>query len=582
MLDTVRYWGGAPIRLRMRRQVASFVKATQNSRGAQNAVLKRLIALNADSDFGREHGFSEIRNVADFRARLPISDYEYFRPYIERLKNGESSALLGPQNRLLMFALTSGTTSGAKYIPITSQFMDDYRLGWRIWGVCAYDDHRALYKRRIVQLSSDYDQFRTPGGTPCGNISGLACEMLNPLIQTMYTVPKPVMKIKDPRSKYYAMLRAAITDSKVGIVTTANPSTLLHLAKLADECREDLIRDIADGTLSTKVTVDDEIRRGLQRKTRANPQRARELEAIVNRTGHLYPKDFWPDLELLSVWTGGSMGPYLAGLPQFYGQNNIRDHGLSASEGRMTIPLSSNTSSGVLDATSHFFEFIPEEEMGSADPTVLAAHELIEDRNYFILLTTASGLYRYDIHDVVRCTGFLGTTPTLEFLNKGAHISSITGEKISESQIVAAVRESVDPLGLELGHFTVVPSWGEPPQYRFLVEETNLPSADVGAKIVASTDQYLKTLNPEYDEKRNTGRLGPMTMQLLPKGTWEKFCLKRQSRLGGSLEQYKHPCLVPQLEFYQEFMAEFVNGCRTETDGIPRPYSSAANRVDAK
>ncbi len=582
MLDTLRYWGGVPIRLRMRKQVAHFLKTTQNARGSQHNVLKRLIALNRDSDFGIKHDFAGIQNVADFRRRLPIADYEYFRPYVERLKLGDASALLGPENRLLMFTLTSGTTSGAKYIPITSQFMDDYRLGWRLWGICAYDDHRSLYKRRIVQLASDFDQFRTPGGTACGNISGLASEMLNPLIQTMYTVPKPVMKITDPDAKYYTTLRASIIDAKVGMVTTANPSTLIHLAKLADQYKEELIRDIANGTLSSNFEVDDEIRRKLKFRLRANPRRARQLEAIVNQTGHLYPKDYWPGLDLLSVWTGGSVGAYLSALPQYYGQLPVRDHGLSASEGRMTIPLASNSTSGLLDINSHFFEFIPEEERGTSNPTVLEAHELQEGQSYFILLTTASGLCRYDIQDVVRCTGFLGTTPLLEFLNKGAHISSITGEKISENQVVTAVRQCVDPLRLDLGHFTVAPAWGEPPRYRFLVEESNLPSADVGTKLVADTDRRLKNLNPEYNEKRHTGRLGPMAIQLLPQGTWDRFCRKRQSKLGGSVEQYKHPCLVPHLEFYQNFMEEFVHGARQASDIIPRPYSASTERVEAK
>jgi hypothetical protein len=231
---------------------------------------------------------------------------------------------------------------------------------------------------------------------------------------------------------------------------------------------------------------------------------------------------------------------------------------------------------------SHFFEFIPEEEKGTNDPSVLLAHELQEGRNYYILLTTSSGLCRYDIQDVVRCTGFLGTTPLLEFLNKGAHISSITGEKISENQVVTAVRECLGPLRLDLGHFTVAPAWGEPPRYRFLVEESNLPSADMGTRLVAETDRCLKNLNPEYNEKRHTGRLGPMALQLLPQGTWDRFCRKRQSQLGGSIEQYKHPCLVPHLEFYQNFMDEFVNDSRKAAESIPRPYSATAERVEAK
>lgn len=567
----------------MRRQAAQFLQATKDARQTQRDVLKKLIALNGDSTFGRDHDFAGIRTVADFRSRLPIAHYDHFQPYIDQLKQGDPSALLGPRNKLLMFTLTSGTTSGAKYIPITSQFMSDYRRGWRIWGVSAFDSHRSLYLLRIVQLASDYDQFRTDGGTPCGNISGLVTAMQNPMVRSMYAVPQAAMKIEDSESKYYTVLRTSLVDSRVGMVTTANPSTLIHLARLADAEKESLIRDIAEGTLTEKFAISSEIRRKLRRRLRPNLRRARELDAIVERTGHLYPKDFWPSLGLMAVWTGGSAGTYLATLPRFYGENiPVRDHGLSASEGRMTIPLETGTSSGVLDVNSHFFEFIPEEEMGSAAPTVLEAHELEEGRNYFILLTTASGLYRYDIHDVVRCTGFTGTTPLLEFLNKGAHISSITGEKISESQVVTAVRQCTEKNRLDLGHFTVVPSWGEPPQYRFLVEGGSLPSPSAGRQLVEETDSSLRALNPEYADKRKTGRLGPMTLELLPDGTWDRFCRKRQSRLGGSVEQYKHPCLVPHLEFYADFMGEFVEGRRNGAEDVSRPYSISAMRVESR
>ncbi len=116
----------------------------------------------------------------------------------------------------------------------------------------------------------------------------------------------------------------------------------------------------------------------------------------------------------------------------------MRDVGLIASEGRMTIPMADATPSGVLDITTHYFEFIPEEEIDSPQPTVLAAHELKEGRTYFILPTTSYGLYRYNIYDVVRCTGFYNQTPLVEFLSKGAHFANITGEKLSEYQVTGS------------------------------------------------------------------------------------------------------------------------------------------------
>lgn len=548
----------------MRRSLDRFLSQTADPRAVQQSVLRELVALNADSDFGREHKFHEIRGVADLRQRVPVSVYDDFRPYIERVKRGDTGALLGSHNKLLMFALTSGTTAESKYLPITRRFLEDYRRGWQMWSIRAFDDHPAMMLQEIVQLASDHDQFRSVGGHPCGNISGLVAAMQNPLVRTLYAIPTAAVKIKSPEAKYYTAMRFALANRLVGMVFTANPSTVIHLAKLADLHKQEIIRDIFDGTLSSRFEIAEDVRGAIGRgRLRRDPKRARELERMAERTGKLIPRDYWPDLSLLAVWTGGSAGAYLRGLKPFFGDVPIRDHGLSASEGRMTIPLLDGRADGILDIASHFFEFIPETEYGKSNPIVLEAHELEEGTNYYILLTTASGLCRYDIHDVVRCTGFWNGTPLLEFLNKGSNISSLTGEKISESQVVAAVREAVAEGDLNVACFTLAPVWGDPPGYRLLVESQDVPSSEAGERLAARTDAILKSLNSEYDEKRLSGRLAPLTHFPIPTGTWARFSRQRQARLGGSVEQYKHPCLVPDLAFYDTFLNEFA---RAEAD----------------
>lgn len=579
ILYRLRAFVGAVPRAAVRRQAARFLRATVDCRCTQQRVLERLLVLNAESRFSRERRLQEVRNLDELRRRLPVADYEVFRPYIQRLKVGDHSALLGSRNRLLMFSLSSGTTDESKFIPITRPFLDDYRAGWQIWGIHVLDDHPEINSRKIVQFSSSYDRFRTPGGTPCGNISGLVAAMQKPIVRTMYTVPGTVAEIADPAAKNYTAMRLAVADPHVALITTANPATLTHLAKLADLERESLIRDIADGTLSSAFDVPAGIRRKLRRRIRRrDPLRARQLERIVEEKGALYPLDYWPDLALVAVWTGGSAGSYLRALGRFYGDVPIRDHGLSASEGRMTIPLCDSDSAGVLDVTTHVFEFIPEEEHDSKNPVVLEPHELEPGRNYFILLTTSSGLYRYDICDVVRCVGFCHTTPLLEFLHKGAHIASVTGEKVSESQVVAAMRSCLERLRIPLGDFTVSPIWGEPPRYQLLAEEWYDWPAAAGSNLARMLDDRLQALNCEYRNKRQTGRLGELAWVPLPRGTWQKFSCKRQERLGGSLEQYKHPCLVPDMNFSTELLWKFVADVR-EPDASGSGRATGVSRL---
>ena len=548
---------GAIPRARIRRQTARFLNAAKNCRSAQSQVLIDLLALNAGSRFSREHKLDGVRNATQYRRRVPVADYEYFRPYIEEVKAGRHDALLGAKNRLLMFSLTSGTTAQAKYIPITDRFLADYRSGWQAWGIQAIDAHPGINNRMILQLSSDYDLFRTPGGTPCGNISGLVAACQKRIVRTMYTVPGAVAKIRNSEAKLYTTMRLAVADRDIGMVMTANPSTLIQLAKLSDARKEDLIRDIADGTLAEAEHVPAEVHAAIGRRlSRKNKARAAELEAIVDRTGRLVPRDYWPEIKLLALWTGGSAGAYLPGLADDYGQLPIRDHGLSASEGRMTIPVANGTPSGILDVTTHFFEFIPESEYGSPDATVLEAHELEEGKNYYILLTTSSGLYRYNICDVVRCTGFYHSTPMVEFLHKGAHIANLTGEKISESQVVSAVRDASDEMQVCLSNFTLSPVWGNPPKYHLHFEHADLAAPHLGESLASLVDNHLKSINCEYRDKRISGRLAPIKGVPLPQGTWTAFGQLRRAKSGGSVEQYKHPCLVPDLEFSSKLMME--------------------------
>jgi hypothetical protein len=529
----------------LRHRLRRFLADAKRSRDFQHRALLQKIARHSQSDFGRAFGFSELRTVADIRKRLPILTYEDHHPYVQRVLQGDVTALFAPRTRVLMFAMTSGTTGEPKRLPITEELFREYTAGWRLWGAGVYGDHRELVRTKTLQLTSDWQQYRAPCGAPCGQISGLAAITRPRVARRIFLPPLPVARIYDTAAKHYTALRFALASDRVGMIITANPSTLVEFARRANEQSESLIRDIHDGTLSCRVPRP--VRTALARRiARRDPARARCLERLIEQHGALRPVHAWPKLAVLAVWTGGSGGLFLPQLTELYGRTAIRDHGLSASEGRMSIPLADGTAAGLLDFYHHYFEFIPAEEYDRPQRTVLEAHELQPGRDYFIVLTTAGGLYRYDIHDVVRCVGFEGQAPLIEFLNKGKHFSNLTGEKLSEHQAIRAVEKSFQELQLPIDVFTLAPVVEKHPRYVLLLE----PSAHRGRgrELAARVQANLERLNEEYAAKTRSERLLPVEIREVPDGTWRSLRHEKTSR-NGSYEQYKHPCLVNDVEF---------------------------------
>jgi hypothetical protein len=536
-----------PVRLQIRR----FFAACERPDLVQAELLARILVVQKDTQFGRDHHFDDINTVAEYRKNVPIAPYEYVAPYIEKVQKGDTRALLADP-RVIMFALTSGTTASRKLIPVTDAYLGVYRRGWNMWGMKNFRDHRGrkIAMRPIVQLSGDPEEFRTEAGIPCGNLSGYTAMVQKRLIRWMYAVPYETGKIKDARSRYYVALRFAV-GRNCSQFLAANPSTLVQLARVLDAEKEPLLRDLRDGTLRSDIDLSPELRAVMTRRLRKDPRRAAELSALAEKRGLLYPKDVWPtEGIIINTWTGGSMGPYLRQLPHYYGEPPIRDLGLLASEGRMTMPFEDFTPSGVLDIWSHYFEFVPEGEIDSPQPTVLGAHELKEGGSYYIIPTTCYGLYRYHISDLVRVTGFLGRTPLVEFLGKGHRFANLTGEKLSEHHVTKAMDATAWRVPHPITAYSLAPVWDDVrPYYALFVEEADAADEAGLRRFLAEFERELGGQNVEYAAKRDSGRLGPVRAAVIPAGTWARWDRDRLASTGGSPEQYKHPCLLGDLRF---------------------------------
>jgi hypothetical protein len=544
----VVYTIGKLIAWPVRRRIRRFDRECLEPQRIQEELLREIVNLQRDTQFGRDHGFASIKTVDDFRRQVPVAPYEYYQPYIERMKRGDFRALVS-DSTVHMFALTSGTTASRKFIPVTPRYLADYRRGWNLWGLRALRDHRrAVSLKPIVQLAGDPEEFRTEARIPCGSISGFTTNIQKRIIRRLYCVPASTGRIKDATARMYAALLFSLPRD-VGMILAANPSSLVQMARIADQLKQSLLRDLANGTLRNDLDIPAEIRTDLESRLKRQPRTAKRLEQVIGRTGTLFPKDAWNRL-LIGTWTGGSVGPYLRQLSEYYGDAWVRDLGLIASEGRMTIPIHDDTASGVLDVTTHYFEFIPEGEADSKSPTVLGAHELEEGKHYFILPTTAYGLYRYDIRDLVKVTGYHGRTPLLQFLGKGNYFANLTGEKLSEHHVTRSVDEVAQTLGVGPGTYCVAPCWDErQPFYGVFVEEGDALARDAETEFLRELEAALRRHNSEYESKRDSKRLGPPRIMVLPKGFWAEWDHERLRKSGGVAEQYKHPCLLGDIEF---------------------------------
>lgn len=535
-----------------RRMGRRFRRALEHAQAVQQRTLLDKVRRNASSRYGRERSFAAIRSVDDFRRALPISTYADVEPYIDQVRSGDVGAMFGGRQKLHMFAMTSGTTSRPKYIPVTDCFLQEYRRGWMTWGVHAYLQYPEALQGSILQLVSAIDDEYSPSGLPCGAMSGLTAQMQRGALRRVYVLPGEAVKLKDTATKYYVALLLAL-GRRVLIVASANPSTLLGLSRALDERSEELIRDVRDGRLSASVDVPGDVRRAVEARLRPDPQRAIRLEAARAAAGALRPKDVWRQ-PFIGCWKGGTLSLYLREFPRYFGNVPVRDIGLVASEGRMTIPLADEGSSGVLDIESQFFEFLPARDGVRDGDRTLLPHELQVGGEYFLILTNSAGLYRYDIGDVVRVTGFIGPSPLVEFLNKGAHYASLTGEKLSEHQVVEAVNRALAETGGQLASYCLAARWHETaPHYVLMVERPDVGRGVAGELLAGRVDALLRELNIEYNAKRASGRLGPIALKVIPAGSWREYDLRTIAERRRGIEQYKHKFLVGDVAFERGF-----------------------------
>jgi len=546
-----------------RRKLKRFEAMTHRARDVQREALMRKIKYCADSRFGRQHSFSAIGSIKDFRRNVPISHYEDLASYITAAAAGRPDALFPPGEKIVAFASTTGTTGTPKLNPVTRTWLNEYRRGWEIWGIKALIDHPATHGLKTLSLGGASELGATPGGLPIHMASAITAKYQNPIMRSFYATPGNVADIKDPDDRYYTILRLALPQS-VGMIVSVTAGNLLRLAETGRDQAQDLIRDLYDGSLRRGIDLPPAIGKSLQRALKMRHRtRAKQLEQLIERRGALVPRDYWP-IGLIACWLGGTVGYRSGDLGKFYGDTPQRDLGLVSTEGRHSIPFDDSSPDGVLAVDGSFYEFIPVDDVASSQPTVLEGWELRPGADYYVLVTTSSGLYRYNLDDIIRCKGFKGEAPVMEFLNKASCYSDMEGEKLSGYQVAQTVQQLSRDLGISLGNITAVPIRplsDEPPYYAMAIEADRLVDDALARVVLQSIDSALIRQNVMYASKRNDRYIGPPRLLRLAPGSWAEFVATEAARRGTGEVQFKHPSLVSDSSWLDRFdIVDAVSG----------------------
>jgi GH3 auxin-responsive promoter len=543
-------WAKAP------RTVKRFTTVSRAPGQAQDRLLREILRTNADTEFGRRHGFGGITSFSEFRQRVPISSYEDLEPYINAEMHGQPNQLT--KHPPVLFTTTSGTTGKRKYIPMTLEGKRaKSRLTW-LWFCGLYRDHPGIVGGRILSVVSPEVESHAPNGVPCGAESGHAYRTMPGPVRSIYTAPYGVFAIEDYEAKYYTLLRLA-AGQDISCIATVNPSTIVLLADRLAHHTESIIRDVRDGSLSPELTVPQTLRDSLH--LRPDPERARRLEqAATSGDGVLRPGLAWPKLAAIGCWKGGTVGAYLARFDTYFPQGPpVRDFGYYATELRGSVPLSDQGDAGVVAVGTNVLEFHPAGDDRAPEGRDLLPVEAVEEgQRYFVYVTNSSGLYRYDMNDIVEVAGFYGRTPLIRFIQKGKGVVSFTGEKLYEVQVITAVDQALASLRGRYHFIAAVAELvdGTVPRLVFLTEFDDPPTDQAGSALVDRTDAALGDQNDEYKTKRASLRYGAPIIRVVRSGEYDRY-RRRMVETGQRADgQFKVLRLTSDTSFAAEFAAE--------------------------
>lgn len=478
-----------------RRRLATMRQLAADPRAAQQRLLARITRGMANTAFGRTHDLGAVRTVDDLQRALPLQDYATMRPFWNRARAGEPAVTWPGVTRF--WALSSGTTSGEKFLPVTDATIADNRRG----GFDALVPHLAgsqasLFGGKLLFLGGS-TALRRHGDVWIGDNTGIMALHVPRCLRRWHAPDDRIRSMSSWEEKVAAAARQTAAADLRMLAGVPSWIVLFGEAVLA-HCR-------AEG---------------------------RDVACLA---------DVWPQLQLF-VHGGVTYAPYAERLRQLIGRPIRCVDTYSASEGGMLAVQDLADDPGMLPLVDRgtVFEFVPLEELGSRTPRRFGIHAVAPDIDYAIALTTDAGMASYLVGDVVR---FVSTRPLrLLFAGRTAHTLNSFGEHVSGGELeraAAAAASATDAVLEEFAVATDFPDPGQPMGRHCWYVEFHRRPRDL-ERFASELDATLQRGNEDYATHRSYGLRAPV-VEALPPGTFLTL-LRQLGKVGG---QHKVPRVLP-------------------------------------
>ncbi|HEY1758525.1 MAG TPA: GH3 auxin-responsive promoter family protein [Bryobacteraceae bacterium] len=463
---------------------ARFLRATNRVEEEQRAILRRILDENADTEFGKLHGFSSIRSAAEFRERVPLRDYDQHEAWISRAASGVPNVLT--RERVRLFEPTSGSSGATKLIPYTPSLQREFQRGIRAWIADIFAHFPALLASQAYWSVSPVSSERkkTPGGVPIGfdDDTSYVGGWQRRLVNSVMAVPGGVRLTSDIDDFRYRTLLFLVRSRTLGLISVWNPTYLSLLLDRLPEWGDRLSHDLARGTFC-----------------RPEVSRSRELlETLRAKSPQERYARLWPKLGFISCWADANAAAPAAMLAGLFPHSRVQPKGLIATEAFVSFPLVGQEHAA-LAIRSHFQEFVP---VGSDRPQL--AHQLERGAQYTVVATTSGGLYRYQLGDLIEVTGHIRGCPLIRFLGRQSYVSDWFGEKLNDAHVSRVIEETFGTLNVAPAFAMLACNTDAPPGYELYIDS---PERDELLDRAAEMIDGRLRQNFHYDYARQLGQL---------------------------------------------------------------------------